>query len=322
MGRAAARGGGGAERGVVERIERAIARGAPTYNSGDHTGCYEIYVECCQDLLGSLSGARKQMVVASLERAATMRSGTDQAWELRRTLDALAQDPPPASEAVGGGALGAVLLAEERGGGGGEEEREEREGEGGGGRWEKLFDFGEKEVANGFRSLNDGVMGGRSSGAMGWDEEEGCGLYAGELSTANSGGFSSVLIPTPKANLPDARGLWIEYKSDGQQYKLQVRRSADSDVGLLSMFTGGGNDGVVYQADLPGPDQTWTTAFIPFQNFRPSWRGQPRSAPDLTGTQLKSVSLMVSKLSADGSPNPSFRPGPFALRVRAIGAYY
>lgn len=32
----------------------------------------------------------------------------------------------------------------------------------------------------------------------------------------------------------------------------QVRRSADSDVGLLSMFTGGGNDGVVYQVGRYG----------------------------------------------------------------------
>ena len=63
-----------------------------------------------------------------------------------------------------------------------------------------LFDFGKGEVTN-WRSLNDGVMGGRSIGVV--DYTRGTMTWAGKVSLENNGGFSSVRSPWGRRDLSD-----------------------------------------------------------------------------------------------------------------------
>ena len=77
---------------VVQSIQQAIIVGAPTYNAGDHAGCYEIYRQAASDLLeGALpiaeytaAGVR---LTLSVDRAAVCDNPTDAAWELRGGFD-------------------------------------------------------------------------------------------------------------------------------------------------------------------------------------------------------------------------------------------
>lgn len=67
----------GAGRGVVDRmsvtdaITTAISMGAPTYNRGDHQGCYSIYARTAQSLMGrqSLANTDRMMLEDGMRMA-------------------------------------------------------------------------------------------------------------------------------------------------------------------------------------------------------------------------------------------------------------
>ena len=44
-------------------------------------------------------------------------------------------------------------------------------------------------------------------------------------------------------------------------------------------------------------------------------------APQLCGSSLRCIGLMLSRFDATGKPLPSFVPGRFVLEVHALGTY-
>lgn len=69
----------------------AISIGAPSYNYGDHRGCYEVYACTARMLLQAIEGAEDQKLLLrqTLERCATMVDVDRQAWAMRNTFDTL-----------------------------------------------------------------------------------------------------------------------------------------------------------------------------------------------------------------------------------------
>ena len=71
-------------------ISDAISKGAPTYNKGDHLGCYKTYKQAAEKILQrcSLKGVRKELRSA-LEQALDQETFTKQAWTMRHAFDAI-----------------------------------------------------------------------------------------------------------------------------------------------------------------------------------------------------------------------------------------
>lgn len=69
----------------------AIQIGAPSYNQGDHRGCYDVYACTARMLLKAVKGAEaeKKVLRRALERCATMNDVNDQAWTMRHAFDDL-----------------------------------------------------------------------------------------------------------------------------------------------------------------------------------------------------------------------------------------
>src|SRR5262245_19004858 len=79
-------------------LSMAIQIGAPTYNLGDHRGCYEIYAATARMLLRAVQGAEdaRTRLRQALESCATVLEVTEAAWIMRRAFDAvLGEDPSP-----------------------------------------------------------------------------------------------------------------------------------------------------------------------------------------------------------------------------------
>lgn len=72
-------------------LSLAIQIGAPSYNQGDHRGCYEVYACTARMLLKAIKGAEaeKKALKRALERCATMNDVNDQAWTMRHAFDEL-----------------------------------------------------------------------------------------------------------------------------------------------------------------------------------------------------------------------------------------
>ena len=141
-------------------------------------------------------------------------------------------------------------------------------------------------------AVNDGVMGGVSTGSMSETEH---GLrFAGELSLENNGGFASVRRFVGQ-DLSAARGVRLRLRGDGRSYQVRLRQD--------SRF-----DGIAWRAGFETSGE-WQDVELRFEAFEPVFRGRrvPEAGPVVAG-DIHQLGFML----ADG------RAGPFALEIRAI----
>ncbi len=144
---------------------------------------------------------------------------------------------------------------------------------------ERIVDFS-SAAAPEWYPVNDGVMGGRSSSTM--RLAEGIGVFEGNLSLENNGGFASVRTEIPEAALSGFSRLLLRVRGDGKRYQLRLRMSTTFD-------------GVAYGASFETQEADWTTVEIPLESFAPSFRGyRPRNAPELDFANVRQIGLMLT----------------------------
>ncbi|MBD2354016.1 CIA30 family protein [Tolypothrix sp. FACHB-123] len=174
-----------------------------------------------------------------------------------------------------------------------------------------IFDFTNPsdELRNIWGALDDVVMGGVSASNMQFVDNTA--LFAGNVSTANSGGFASVRTKNfdPPFNLVGYEGVELRVRGDGKRYKLFLR-------------TDGKWDGIGYSYSFDTVANTWINIRIPFKDFIPVFRAKVvNDAPAIDSSRVCSLQLMLSKFEYDGALNPHFSPGGFTLQVESIKAY-
>lgn len=143
-----------------------------------------------------------------------------------------------------------------------------------------------------WRSINDGVMGGVSSGAMTLSPN---GLvFEGELSLENNGGFASVRRNINE-ELAGATGLQLMVRGDGRTYQARLRH-------------GDRFDGIAWRAEFATSPQ-WQTVTLDFADFEPVFRGRPvTDAGPVVPLKIRQLGFMVADKT----------PGPFRLEIGAI----
>jgi uncharacterized protein YbjT (DUF2867 family) len=181
-----------------------------------------------------------------------------------------------------------------------------------GGSAEKVvFDFSNPsdDIKDTWGAVDDVVMGGVSQSGM--QLVEGTALFAGNVSTDNSGGFASVRtrnFDTP-INLAEYEGVELRVRGDGKRYKFFIRTEARWD-------------GVAYSYSFDTVENTWMNVRVPFVDLIPVFRAKTlQDGEPINPSKICSFQLMLSKFEYDGELNPKFSPGGFALQVESIKAY-
>jgi len=174
-----------------------------------------------------------------------------------------------------------------------------------------IFDFTNPsaELKNIWGAVDDVVMGGVSESNI--QLVENTALFAGNVSTANSGGFASVRTKNfdPPFNLSDYEGVKLRVKGDGQRYKIFLRTEAQWD-------------GVGYGYSFDTVANTWIDIHVPFADLIPVFRAKTvKDTPPIDSSKICSFQLMLSKFEYDNALNPKFTPGGFSLQVESIKAY-
>ncbi|MBN3943113.1 CIA30 family protein [Nostoc sp. NMS9] len=174
-----------------------------------------------------------------------------------------------------------------------------------------IFDFTKPsaELKDNWGALDDVVMGGVSASNI--QLVENTALFAGNVSTANSGGFASVRTKNfdPPFNLSDYEGVKLRVKGDGQRYKIFLRTDTKWD-------------GIGYSYSFDTVANTWIDIHIPFADLTPVFRAKVvKDAPPIEQSRICSFQLMLSKFEYDGALNPKFSPGGFAFQLESIKAY-
>jgi monofunctional biosynthetic peptidoglycan transglycosylase len=143
-----------------------------------------------------------------------------------------------------------------------------------------------------WQSINDGVMGGVSSGAMA--ESPGGLVFEGELSLENHGGFASVRRQID-SDVSTATGLQLKIRADGRTYQVRLRQD--------DRF-----DGIAWRAEFSASDK-WQTVTLDFADFEPVFRGR---------RVIDAGPVMPSKIRQLGFMVADKTPGPFRLEIGAI----
>jgi monofunctional biosynthetic peptidoglycan transglycosylase len=141
-------------------------------------------------------------------------------------------------------------------------------------------------------SINDGVMGGVSIGAMAVSPD---GLvFEGDLSLENNGGFASVRRRVD-ADLSAATGLQLSVRGDSRTYQVRLRQDERFD-------------GIAWRAEFSASNQ-WQTVTLDFADFEPVFRGRRViDAGPVVPSKIRQLGFMVADKT----------PGPFRLEIGAI----
>lgn len=143
-----------------------------------------------------------------------------------------------------------------------------------------------------WRAVNDGVMGGVSTGSM---VSTANGLrFQGVLSLENNGGFASVRRMLG-FDLRAVAGVRLRVRGDGRTYQFRVRQDEQFDK-------------VAWRADFTTNGE-WQTIELLFEQFQPVWRGRPVNG---AGPIVAEKTRQIGFLLADGKPEA------FVLEIGAI----
>lgn len=141
-----------------------------------------------------------------------------------------------------------------------------------------LFGFNSESTLNGWRTVNDGVMGGISTSTINISRE-GFGLFRGHVSLDNNGGFCSVKYVFDTIALATATQFTIRLKGDGKNYQFRVKTNkTDSHSYMFSFST---------TAD-------WQTITIPIRDLYPVFRGKSLNIPNFNGSSLEEISFFIA----------------------------
>lgn len=147
-----------------------------------------------------------------------------------------------------------------------------------------------------WQRINDTVMGGRSSSAIGIAQDKGI-TFSGQLSLANNGGFASIRAPY---SIPssDPVALRLTVLGDGKEYQLRLRVNGYLD-GPAFVYS--------FQTTANQPQ----TMMIRESDFVLQFRGRVLSSPyQLSFADVRSIGFLISAKQAGG----------FALLVDSLAA--
>lgn len=146
-----------------------------------------------------------------------------------------------------------------------------------------MIDFSEQKSADSWRITNDGVMGGESEGRF--LSEQGKGVFNGNISLDNNGGFSSVfrLIDTLPSNLET---VTIDVEGDGLTYQLRM-------IVVLNGYR------LAYKHDFNTVEGKRETLTFTLADFKASFRGRIiGNAPVLQSEDIRQVGFLVTRKTA------------------------
>jgi monofunctional biosynthetic peptidoglycan transglycosylase len=147
-----------------------------------------------------------------------------------------------------------------------------------------------------WQAIDDVVMGGVSASSA-RVTEQGTVQFSGRVSLENNGGFASIRSADRRLDLSGGTGVALRVRGDGKRYKLSLR-------------TGGGFDGVQYQAPFDTTANQWQVVPLPFEAFEPRWRGRlVPDAPALDPAAVLSIGVVIADRQA----------GPFSLELDCLG---
>lgn len=148
-----------------------------------------------------------------------------------------------------------------------------------------LYDFTVTGNKTEWSTLNDAIMGGKSTG--GFEKVAGAMRFSGALSQDNRGGFASIKDEERLRDLAHSDGFSIKVHGDGREYALMV-------------WTDDAPDRVYYGATFSPSEGEWQVIDLRWAEFKAYYRGFWVAQGEVNPARIVSIGVMIS----DGASGP------------------
>ena len=140
-----------------------------------------------------------------------------------------------------------------------------------------IFDFNKASELNNWMIVDDVVMGGRSSGSFKVNAD-GHGVFAGDVSLENNGGFSSLRHDCDEIQVDGFTKIAIRLKGDGKKYQFRIKSNPRDYHSYISSFETSGE---------------WEQIEIQLKDMFPSFRGRTLDIPNFADDSIEEIRFLI-----------------------------
>jgi NADH dehydrogenase [ubiquinone] 1 alpha subcomplex assembly factor 1 len=146
-----------------------------------------------------------------------------------------------------------------------------------------IYDFNTESNIQYWRVVDDGVMGGKSAGTF-VINEEGFGVFEGDVSLDNNGGFSSLRYRFREISVKGYTKMSIRIKGDGKNYQFRIKSNSRDYYSYISPFS---------------TSDEWQVIEIPLKDMYPSFRGRRLNQPNFSSDYIEEIVFLVGNKKAE-----------------------
>ena len=140
-----------------------------------------------------------------------------------------------------------------------------------------VYKFDNNSDVTNWMIVNDDVMGGISSCDM-YIDKNGNGVFEGQISIANNGGFSSIRLNLEKVAVKEGAYFQIKLKGDNKEYQFRIKTNRSDYYSYIIPFK---------------TSSEWETITIPIKDMYPSFRGRRLDMHKFNKDYLEQITFLV-----------------------------
>ena len=146
-----------------------------------------------------------------------------------------------------------------------------------------VFKFDKNVDISKWSIVNDVVMGGYSKATMDLNDQ-GNGVFSGEVSLENNGGFSSVRYQMKTQLISDYNTFVLKVKGDGKRYQFRVKTKSQDWYSYI------------YNFDTSG---LWEEIRINMSDLQPQFRGRSLNMAAFPDDMIEEIGLLIGNKKAE-----------------------
>jgi NADH dehydrogenase [ubiquinone] 1 alpha subcomplex assembly factor 1 len=150
-----------------------------------------------------------------------------------------------------------------------------------------IIDFNPSDEKEGhlknWEIVGDNVMGGKSSGTF-QINEQGNGVFQGEVSLENNGGFSLLRHQFQKIKVRSQKKILLKIKGDGKRYQFRIKAKSSDHHSYVTYFSTSGE---------------WETAELSLSTMQAKYRGRQLDVPNFDSDYLTGIAFLIGNKKAE-----------------------
>jgi hypothetical protein len=139
-----------------------------------------------------------------------------------------------------------------------------------------IFKFDKTSNLDSWKVINDVVMGGKSLGKF-FLSTDGNGVFEGDVSIENNGGFSSIRLNTNGIKTNSYKTISLRLKGDGSVFQFRIKGSKYERHSYIYNFQTTGD---------------YETIEIPLQEMKPSYRGYRLDISNFNQEKIEQIGFL------------------------------